>query len=154
MLSKGLLHDVGNIVFMPLHDLAHAPGTHPTLRVQTEDEAIRQDCLEAIHAVTARFGEFVEDPWPLVEVVLKEMQSTEGSHQKKALNCICAHSLSSPKLSPLCALLIFTYLSPLCALLIVTLSVASVGDHEYVCMHLMIHLRDEPQARYSNAFDI
>jgi hypothetical protein len=69
--------------------------------MQTEDVAIRQDCLEAIHAVTARFGEFVSDPWPLVEVVLKEMQTTEGSHQKKALNCICAYSLFSLKLSPL-----------------------------------------------------
>jgi hypothetical protein len=35
---------------------------------------------------------------------------------------------------------------------------AYVGDHEYARMHdLMMHLRNEPQARYSNvhdAFDI
>jgi hypothetical protein len=30
---------------------------------------------------------------------------------------------------------------------------ASVGDHEYACMHdLMMHLRDEPQERYSNIY--
>jgi hypothetical protein len=31
----------------------------------------------------------------------------------------------------------------------------SVGDHEYACMHdLMMHLRDEPEARYSNVHDV
>jgi hypothetical protein len=30
-----------------------------------------------------------------------------------------------------------------------------VGDHEDACMHdLMMHLRDEPQARYSNVHDV
>jgi hypothetical protein len=29
------------------------------------------------------------------------------------------------------------------------------GDHEYACMHdLMMHLRDAPQARFSNVHDV
>lgn len=65
---------------------------HGSAWVQTEDIAVRQDCLDSMLSVVTRFGEHVAEPWQLAEALLGEVDGAEGAHQKKGLACIRAPS--------------------------------------------------------------
>jgi hypothetical protein len=65
--------------------------------VQEQNLNIRQDCLDAMLAITSRFGAHVEQPWPVVQALLSEVESrssgsrgSSSGHLKRALACIRA----------------------------------------------------------------
>lgn len=55
---------------------------------------IRQDCIEALQCVISRFGGSLTKPWPVTELLLKELEDSRSGLQKKALLCIRAHLLT------------------------------------------------------------
>ena len=89
-------HHIPQHLALPAHIPSHSrarPDVNARVTcVQGQDGGVRQDCLDGVLAVAARFGEQVPTRPALCDALLAEIDASSGPLLKKALACLRARS--------------------------------------------------------------